>query len=209
MVVEPRLAVPRLRGGHIDHPPRRHDGLDDRRGDGAAPAGEDQDGGGERVGDHLDQPRRVGRDQAPGVAHHHHAPLHQERRGHAGVDDRPDAELLSGGTADLFDHERVVPVPDQLAQQSAHLLGHQRGVVAAHQVDRRRRHLLGAHAASLMAASASRARQVPRTSCTRTIRQPQAMPSAAAPMDASRRSVSSRPRTPPRKVLLEAESSRG
>ena len=89
--------------------------------------------------------------------------------------------------------------PTTSASSVAHRLGHQRGVVALDQIRPRRScaaltagscRSLGRHGPrswprSLTAASASRTRQVPLTSWTRTIRQPQEMPSAAAPREAS------------------------
>ena len=162
----------------------------------------------ERVLHDLDQPGHVGGEQPAGLAHDDDAAVDQEGWGEAGVDDGADAQLVAGAAADLLDDERVVAVAHHLVEQPAHGLGHQGGVVALDQI--RREHGAGrAHSASLTAASASRARQVPLTSCTRTMRQPQAMPRAAAPMEASRRSVSSRSRILPRKVLFDAESSSG
>ncbi len=157
--------------------------------------------------DHLDQPRHVGRQQAPGLAHDDDPAVDQEGRGQAGVDDGADVQLVARSATDLFHDERVVAVAHHVVEQPTDRLGHQRGVVTLDQVDG-----LGpgsAHSASLTAASTSRARQVPLTSCTRTMRQPQAMPRAAAPMEASRRSVSSKSRILPRNVLLEAESRSG
>ena len=119
----------------------------------------------------------------------------------------PTSSSSPASPSELLDDERVVAVAHHVVEQRAYLLGHQRRVVALDEVGRAR--LAAAHSASLTAASTSRARQVPLTSCTRTIRQPQAMPSAAAPMEASRRSVSSKSSTWPRKVLLEAESNNG
>ena len=151
----------------------------------------------------------VGGEQAAGVTDDHHAPVHQEGRGEAGVHDGADVQLVAGGTADLLHHERMVAVAHHAGKQRPHLLGHDGGVVALDQIDRDGGLGPRAHAASLTAASASRARHVPRTSCTRTMRQPHAMPSAAAPMDAAPRSVSSKSSTLPKKVLLDAESSSG
>src|SRR6185437_5392887 len=135
------------------------------------------------------------------------AAVDEERRGEAGVDDGAHVELVARPAAHLFDHEGVVALAHQLLEQGPHLLGDQGRVISLDEIGGGRpRH---AHAASLTAASASRARQVPLTSCTRTMRQPQAMPRAAAPMEASRRSVSSKSRIFPRNVLLEAERSSG
>ena len=72
----------------------------------------------------LDQAGDVRREQPPGLAHHHDAPVHQEGRGQAGVDDGADAQLVARAPADLLHHERVVAVAHHLGQQGAHLLGH-------------------------------------------------------------------------------------
>ena len=207
MVVQPGLAVPRLARRDVDDLARRADRLDQWRGNRPAAAHQDQHRRREGVLHDLDQPRRVGRQQPPGLAHDDHPAVDQEGRGQAGVHDRPDAQLVAGAAADLLDDERMIAVADHVVEEHADLLRDQRGVVTLDEV-----HRLGprsAHCASLTAASTSRARQVPLTSCTRTMRQPQAMPRAAAPMEASRRSVSSRSRILPRKVLLEAESRSG
>ena len=152
---------------------------------------------------------RVGRQQAAGLAHHHDPPVDQEGRREAGVDDGSHHELVPRATADLLDDQHMVTLAHHLGQQRPHLLGHQRGVVTLYQVGRRRAGVAGAHGASLTAARVSRTRQVPRTSCTRSTRQPHAIPRAAAPREAARRSVSSRSRIRPRKVLLDAERSSG
>ena len=207
VVVQPRLPLPRLGRRDVDDLPGRADRLDERRGHRPAPTDEDQHRAGERVPDHLDEPGNVGGEQPAGLSHDDDAPVHQEGRRGAGVDDRPDAEILAQATADLLDHECVVLVAHHIVEQGAHLLGHQRGIVTLDEIGRR--HLSCAHSASLTAASASRTRHVPLTSWTRTMRQPQAMPSAAAPMEASRRSVSSKLRILPRNVLLDAESRSG
>ena len=207
MVVQPRLALPRLGRRHVDDLPGRLHGLDERRGHRPASPDEHQHRRGQGVLDDLDQPGDVGGEQPPRFAHDHHPAVHQEGGGQAGVDDGADAELLPQTPADLLDDEGVVAFAHQVGQQGAHLLGHQRRIVTLDEI--RRRDPSAAHSASSTAASTSRARHVPLTSCTRTMRQPQAMPSAAAPMEASRRSVSSKSRTLPRNVLLDAESKSG
>ena len=205
--MEPSLALPRLARRHVDDLAVFLDRLDQRCRDGATAADQDQDRRGERSFDHLDQPRRVGREEPARLTHDDDALIDEERRRQGRVDDRSHIEVVAGATTDLLDDEGVVAVTDDVGQQRPHLLGHQRGVVALDEIGRlaTRR----GHSASLTAARASRARHVPRTSWTRSMRQPQAMPRAAAPMDASRRSVSSRSNTLPRKVLLEAERSKG
>ncbi len=207
MVVQPRLTLTRLARRDVDDLASGADRLDQRRRNGASAADEHQHRRREGVLHHLDQSWRVGRQQPPRLAHHHHAPVDQEGRGQAGVHHGADIELVAGGAADLLHDERVVVVAHHLIEEPAHLLRHQRGVVPLDQIDggRCRR----AHSASLMAARTSRARQVPLTSCTRTMRQPQVIPRAAAAMEASRRSVSSRSRILPRNVLFDAESKSG
>ena len=207
MVVQPGLAVPRLARRDIDDLACRADGLDEWRGNRPAAAHQNEHGRREGVLDDFDQPWRVGRQQPPGLTHDDDPAVDQEGRGQAGVHDGPDVQLVARSSADLLDDERMVSVAHHIVEQFADGLRDQGGVVTLDQVHRLRPRC--AHSASLTAASASRARQVPLTSCTRTMRQPQAMPRAAAPMEASRRSVSSRSRILPRKVLLEAESSSG
>ena len=118
----------------------------------------------------------------PDLAHHDDPPVHQEGWGQAGVHDGADTQLVAGTAPDLLHDERMVTVTHHLVEEPAHGLGHQGGVVPLDQIDGGGRGR--AHSASLTAASTSRARQVPLTSCTRTMRQPQAIPSAAAPMEA-------------------------
>ncbi len=207
MIVQPRLALPRLGGRDVDDLPGRLDGLHEWRRHRPASTDEHQHRRGQGVLDDLDQPGNVRSEQPPGFAYDHHPPVHEEGRGQAGVDDGANAELLPQSPADLLDDEGVVAVAHQVGQQGAHLLGHQRGIITLDEI--RRRDLSAAHLASLTAASTSRTRQVPFTSCTRTRRQPQAMPRAAAPMEASRRSESSKSRIPPKNVLLDAESRSG
>ena len=84
--------------------------------------------------DDLDQPRHVGGQQAPGLAHDDHPAVDQEGRGQAGVDDRPDAQLVAGAAADLLDDERVVAVAHHVVEEPADGLGHQRGVVTLDQI---------------------------------------------------------------------------
>ncbi len=207
VVVEPGLPLSRLARRHVDDLAVLLDRLDERRRDGAASADEHQHRRLEGGLDHLDEPRRVGREEPPRLTHHDDALVDEERRRQARIDDRSHIEIVAGAATDLLDHEGVVAVTDDVGQQRSHLLGHQGGVVPLDEIGRlvTRR----GHWASLIAARASRARHVPRTSCTRRMRQPQATPRAAAPMEASRRSVSSRSSTLPRKVLLEAERSKG
>ena len=52
-------------------------------------------------------------------------------------------------------------------------------------------------------------RRVPLTSWARTMRQPRATPRAVAAREASRRWVTSRSRSTPRKVLFDADRSSG
>ncbi len=205
--VQPGLAVPGLARRHVDHAAGGGHGLDQRGGDRPSPTDQDEHARRQRVLHHLDQPRHVGGEQPAGLAHHDHPAVDEEGWGQAGIHDGTDAQLVSGSATDLLDDQRVVAVTHHLVEERADGLGHQGGVVPLDQIDGCRRR--PAHSASPMAASTSRARQVPLTSCTRTMRQPHAMPSAAAPMEASRRSVSSKSRILPRKVLFEAESSSG
>ena len=202
VLVQPGLSIPRTADGDVDHLAGDRDGLDQRGGHGTGASGQDQHGRGQRVLDHLDQAGHIGGEEPARVAHDHDTPVDQEGRRQAGVDDRTDIDVV-GGATDLLDDQGVVTLAHHLGQEGADLLGHQRRVVALDEVGR------GAHRAAPTAATTSRTRQVPLTSCTRKMRQPQARPSAAAPREAGPRSVSSRPSVTPRKVLLDTESRRG
>ena len=147
VVVQPRLALPRLARGHVDDPPGRVHRLDQRCGDRPTAAHQDQHGRRERALDDLDQPGHVGREQPPRLAHHHDAPVHQEGRGEAGVDDGPDAQLLARAATDLLDDEGVVEIAHHLGQQGTHLLGDHGGVVTLDEIRRCDRL---AHSASLI-----------------------------------------------------------
>ena len=165
----------------------------------------------------VNEAGHVGGEQPSRLPHDHDALVDQKGWGQAGVDDRAHVDVIARTAADLFDHEGVVALPHHLGQQPAHLLGHERRVVALDEIRRcahsaaliRLRSFGRAHSAALTAASASRTRRVPCTSCTRRIRQPQDRPSAAAPRDAGPRSVRSRSNMTPRNVLFDAESSSG
>ena len=207
VLVQPCLAVPGLARGDVDDLTRRVHRLDERRRHGPTPADQDEHRRREGVLQDLDQAGGVGGEDPTGLTHHDHAPVHQEGWGEAGVHHRADTQLVARPATDLLDDERMVAVAHHVVDEPAHGLGHERGVVTLDEIHRRRRRR--AHSASLTAARTSRARHVPLTSCTRTMRQPQAIPRAAAPMEASRRSVSSRSRILPRNVLFDAESSSG
>ncbi len=177
VLVEPCFAIARFGGGHLDdHAVSAHGAYKWCR-DRPAAAHQHEHGARKRVTDHLDQTRHVRREEAAGVARDDHPAVDEEGRGQAGVDDCADVEVFAA-TSELFDDERVVTIRDQLGDQSVHLLGHEGRIVPSNQIGRgglgiARAGCIGAaptctaaraHAASLMAANASRARQVPLTS---------------------------------------------
>ena len=197
VLVEPCLAIARFGGGHLDDHAVSAHGPHEWRRDRPAAAHQHEHGARERITDHLDQTRHVRREQAAGVAHHDHPAVDEEGRGEAGVDDGADVQVFAA-SSELLDDERVVTIA-RPARRAERAPPGPRGRDRPLEPDRSRRArdrprgCIGAaptctaaraHAASLIAANASRARQVPLTSWARTIRQPHAMPRAAAPMDA-------------------------
>jgi hypothetical protein len=148
VLVQPALPVAGLGGRDVDHRTAGRDSLDEWRRDGPAPGHEHQHGGGERVLHDLDEPRGIGREQTPRIAHDDDAPVDEERGCEAGVHHRADVQLVPGGATDLLDDQGVVTVAHQVGEEGAHLLGHQGRVVAAYEVDGHRRK--GSHGASLI-----------------------------------------------------------
>ena len=72
-----------------------------------------------QVGHH---PLGVGGVDLPGLTHHDHPAVHQERRGGAGVDHGPDVELVHARPAELLDHHRRVPAGHQLLDHAQRIL---------------------------------------------------------------------------------------
>ena len=136
VVVQPRLALPRLAGRHVDDLAELLDRLHERRRDDAAPTHQDQHRRGERLAHHLDEARHVGGQQAAGFTDHDDAAIDEEGRGQAGIDHGTDVELVPRRSSELLDDERVVAVAHHVVEQRPYLLGHQRRVVALHEVGR-------------------------------------------------------------------------
>ena len=124
--------------------------------------------------------------------------LHDQRRHRLS----PGRGHVLGG--EVLEREGGIEFAQRLGDDVVHGVVDHRGV-GSHDAHARRH----ARPSSRRRAITSRTRTVPWTSCTRTIRQPAAIPSAVAASDGSRRSLTGRSNMTPRKVLFDAESRSG